>query len=151
VPVSGRITAFASSKNEHLSAYGTMEGTIYLIDRKGMVHQLVGHRSRVTKMKFNGSRLYSSSYDGELLLWVVTGSQIKPITLFQANSWLMDFTYDSNKNYIWTGDANGNLTEFLISIDLIQERLRKTIGRDFTQDEWDYFIGKSIPFRSLMK
>jgi hypothetical protein len=150
VPVPGRITSFASSKNQHLSAYGTMDGTIYLIDGSGAVRQLVGHRSRVTKIKFNGNRLYSSSYDGQLLFWAVNANQIRPITLFQSNSWLLDFTYDTDKDFIWVGDANGNLTENLISMKMIQERLRKNLGRNFTQDEWDYFIGKSIPFRSLI-
>lgn len=150
VPVPGRVTSFASSKNQHLSAYGTMDGTIYLIDGSGKVHQLIGHRSRVTKMKFNGSRLYSSSFDGQLLFWPISDTQIKPITLYQSNSWLMDFTYDNDKNYIWTGDANGNLTEYLISINLIQKRLQKNLVRNFTEDEWDYFIGKGVPFRSFI-
>lgn len=150
VPVPGRITSFASSKNQHLSAYGTMDGTIYLIDGGGKVHQLIGHRSRVTKMKFNGNRLYSSSYDGQLLFWPISDAQIRPITLFQSSNWLMDFTYDSDKNFIWTGDANGNLAEYLISIDLIQERLHKNLVRNFTEEEWDYFIGKGVPFRSFI-
>ena len=150
IPVPGRITSFASSKNEHLSAYGTMDGTIHLIDRNGVSHQLVGHRSRVTKIKFNGSRLYSTGFDGQLLFWAVNANQIRPISLYQSNSWLLDFTYDTNKDFIWIGDANGNLTENLISMNMIQERLKKNLGRNFTQDEWDYFIGKSIPFRSLI-
>ena len=150
VPVPGRITSFASSKNQHLSAYGTMDGTIYLLDESGVSRQLVGHRSRVTKIKFNGNRLYSSSYDGQLLFWTVNAKQIRPISLFQSNSWLLDFTYDTDKDFIWVGDANGNLTENLISMNMIQERLKKNLGRNFTQDEWDYFIGKSIPFRSLI-
>jgi hypothetical protein len=150
VPVPGKITAFASSKNQHLSAFGTADGTIYLIDGKENVHQLISHRSKVTKLKFNGNRLYSSSYDGQLLLWVIGDSQIRPVTLFNSNSWILDFTFDSQKDYIWLGDANGNLTEFLMSMKLIQERIRKNLVRDFTQDEWDYFIGKSIPFRSFI-
>ena len=150
VPVSGRITSYASSKNQHLSAFGTADGTIYLIDGKGTVRQLIGHRSRVTKLKFNGTRLYSSSLDGQLLFWPIRDAQIKPITLFQSNSWLMDFTYDSEKNYILTGDADGNLTEYLISIGLMQERLQKNVVRNFTEDEWNYFIGKGIPFRPFI-
>lgn len=150
VPVSGRVTAFASSKNAHLYAYGTADGTISLIDAKGMTHQLVGHRSRVTKMKFNGSRLYSSSYDGQLLLWVANANQIRPISLYQSNSWLLDFTYDDGKDFIWTGDANGNLTEYLISMNMLQERIQRNVRRDFTQDEWNYFIGRSIPFRPFI-
>lgn len=150
VPVTGEITAFASSKEAQLSAYGTHDGVIYLIDGKGRTRQLVGHRSRVTKMKFSEKRLYSSSLDGQLLLWVVDDNQIKPIQLFQGDTWLLDFTYDSNRDYIWIGQANGNLVEYIISIDMMKERIRKNLQRDFTEEEWNYYIGNGIPYRSLM-
>lgn len=150
VPVPGEITCFASSKNAHLSAYGTMDGTIYLVNEMGRIIQLRGHLSRITKMKFNGKRLYSSSYDGDLLFWLVNDNQISPITLFHADSWLLDFTYDKRKNYIWTGEANGNLTKYLISLSLIQERIKTNLKRDFTQEEWNYYVGASVPYRSFL-
>ena len=149
VPVSGQVTAFASSKNEHLMAYGMADGTIWLIDRNGKSYKLVGHLSQVTKMKLNGKRLYSSSYDGKLLFWVTDDPQIKPITLFQSSSWLTDFTFSSSKDYIWTGEYNGNITEYLISMSKIAQRLRQNVKRNFTREEWDYYVGKGIPYREV--
>ena len=151
IPVSGHVTAFASSKNEQLSAYGMADGTIWLVDRDGKMHKLVGHLSQVTKMKFNGRRLYSSSYDGRLLFWMTSDTQIKPITLLQLDNWLTDFTFDVKKNYIWTGDDVGNVTEYLISLSLIAQRLRQNVKRNFTQEEWDYYVGKGIPYRKLIE
>lgn len=150
VPVSSKITAYACSKNEHLQAYGTADGTIYLVDKSGKMSQLKGHLSRITKLNFNGKRLYSTSYDGKLLFWLINDNQIAPITLYQTDNWLLDFTYDNPKEFIWIGEANGDLTEYLISIKLIQERIRKNLKRDFTQEEWNYYIGKRIPYRSFM-
>ena len=149
VPVSGKVTSFASNPKEGLAAYGTSDGTIYLTDRQGRIHRLVGHLSQVTKLKFNGRRLYSSSYDRKLLFWVIGENQNKPITLLQANSWLADFTFDEPQNCIWTGESNGMVTECLISLPLISQRLRNNIKRDFTRDEWDYYVGKGIPYRKL--
>lgn len=151
VPVSGRVTSFASNPKEGLTAYGTSDGTIYLTDRQGRVRRLVGHLSQVTKLKFNGSRLYSSSYDRKLLLWKTSEHQIKPITLLQANSWLTDFTFDAPQNYIWTGESNGIVTEYLISLPLICQRLKNNVKRNFTRDEWDYYVGKGIPYRELKR
>lgn len=148
-PVAGRVTAFANSKNEHLSAYGMSDGTIWLIDGKGSTYKLAGHLSQVTKMKFNGKLLYSSCYDGKLLFWKTDETQIKPITLFQSGSWLMDFTFDSKKDYIWTGDNIGTITEYLISLPLIAQRLRRNVKRNFTQEEWNYYVGKGIPYREV--
>jgi len=149
VPVSGQVTAFASSKHEHLTAYGMADGTIWLIDKNGKSFKLVAHLSQITKMKLNGKRLYSSSYDGKLLFWVTDDPQITPITLFQSNSWLTDFTFSSTKDYIWTGEYNGNITEYLISMTKIAQRLRQNVKRNFTREEWDYYVGKGIPYREL--
>ena len=149
IPVSGQVTAFASSKNENLTAYGMADGTIWLIDRSGKTHKLVGHLSQITKMKFNGKRLYSSSYDGQLLFWMTNDMQIKPITLFQSNSWLTDFTFSSKKDYIWTGEHNGTINEYLISLPMIAQRLRQNVKRNFTKEEWNYYVGKGIPYRKV--
>lgn len=147
--VEGQVTAFASSKNEHLTAYGMYDGTIWLIDDSGKMRKLVGHLSQVTKLKFDGKRLYSSSYDGKLLFWMTGDQQIKPITLFQSASWLTDFIFSTDKNYIWTGEQNGTVTEYLISLPKIAQRLRDNVKRNFTQEEWNYYVGKGIPFRRL--
>ena len=122
------------------------DGTIWLIDRSGKSHKLVGHLSQISKVKFNGRRLYSSSYDGRLLFWKTDDMQIKPITLFRADSWLMDFTFDIKEDYIWTGDEKGVVTEYLISLPKIAQRLRQNVRRNFTQEEWNYYVGKGIQY-----
>ena len=147
--VTGQVTAFASSKNEHLFAYGMNDGTIWLTDGSGSKRKLVGHLSQVTKLKFDGKRLYSSSYDGKLLFWMTGGEQINPITLFQSDSWLTDFIFSTDKNYIWTGEQNGTVTEYLISLPKIAQRLRQNVKRNFTREEWNYYVGKGIPYREI--
>ena len=149
VPVSGQVTTFASSKNEHLTAYGMADGTIWLIDANGKTHKLVGHLSQITKMKFNGKRLYSSSYDGKLLFWMISDMQVKPITLFESGSWLTDFDFSSNKDYILTGEHNGTISEYLISLPMIAQRLRQNVKRNFTKEEWNYYVGRSVPYRNI--
>ena len=151
VPVPGQVTAFASSKNEKLTAYGMSDGTIWLTDRWGNTHKLMAHLSQVTKIKLNGKRLYSSSYDGKLLFWMTGDSQIKPITLIQSGSWLTDFTFSSNKDYILTGEHNGTISEYLVSLPMMAERIKKSLKRNFTEQEWNYYVGKSIPYRKIKK
>lgn len=149
VPVSGQVTAFAKNSSRRLTAYGMLDGTIWLIDGKGKTYKLMEHLSLVTKLEFDAYRLYSSSFDGKLLFWMTSDPQIKPITLFQSNSWLNDFTFSQDMNYIWTGEYNGTVTEYLISLPMIAQRLRQNVKRNFTQEEWDYYVGKGIPYRRL--
>lgn len=150
VPVTGQVTAFACSDSRRLSAYGMTDGTIWLIDPNGKVSRLVGHLSQVTKLKFDGRRLYSSSYDGKLFFWLTDDAQIKPITLFQSASWLTDFVFSTDKNYIWTGEHNGTVSEYLISLKMIAQRLHQNVKRNFSQEEWNYYVGKGIPYRRLV-
>ena len=149
VPVRGAISAYTYNKKEGLTAYGTMDGTIYVIDKTGQTHRLVGHLSQVTRLKIIGRRLYSSSYDGKLLFWMTGENQMKPITLQQAGSWITCFTQDKEKDYIWTGESNGTITQYLISLPLIAQRLKNNVKRNFTRDEWNYYVGKGIPYKEL--
>ena len=151
VPLSGQVTAFAESKNQHLKAYGMSDGTINFIDAKGQIQKLKGHRSRISKLKINGVRLYSSSYDGTLNLWMTNEAKIEPMTLFTTGGWIINFTYDPQKTYIWSGDQKGNLTEALISVPVMTERLKGKLKRNLTRDEWAYYVGKNVPYEEIVK
>jgi len=151
VPVPGTITAFAESKNTGYSAYGTKEGIIYLVKPSGIIQKLIGHRSRISKLKINGRRLYSSSYDGTLNLWITDNEKIEAMPLFSIGEWIMNFNFDSNKSTIWTGDINGNLTAATISVPTMIDRLKKKLKRNFTQEEWNFFIGESVPYENFIE
>lgn len=152
VPFQGRVTAFASSKNTKQRAYGMSDGTIYLYnERNGKITKLEGHLSRISKLKINGSSLYSSSYDKSVRLWNTSSEKIDPMTLISTNSWIMDFSFDSSKQYAWIGDYNGNLHEVLLSVPMMVERISKKLKRNFTQEEWNYYIGENVPFEKFKK
>lgn len=149
VPVSGQVTAFASSKNTGLKAYGMKNGTIWLIDAKGTKQELISHRSRISFLKINGRLLYSSSYDGTLNLWMTEKSKIEPMTILRTGNWITSFTFDSDKNNIWCGDQKGNLTEEFIAVRLMVERIKGRLKRDLTREEWNYYMGNSVPYETF--
>ena len=152
VPFKGKVTAFASSKNTRQRAYGMSDGTIYLYnERNGKMTKLEGHLSRISKLKINGSSLYSSSYDNSVRLWNTNSEKIDPMTLISTNSWIMDLGFDSSKRYAWIGDYNGNLHEVLLSVPEMVERINKKLKRNFTQEEWNYYIGNNVPYESFKK
>ncbi len=146
-----QITAYAESKNQHTKAYGTKDGMLYFINSKGEITKLAGHKSRITKIKINGHRLYTSSYDGTQNVWLTNQSKIEPMTLFRTSGWIINFTYDLRKTNIWTGDQNGNLTKALISQSEMIKRLKSKLKRNMTQAEWEYFVGKKVPYENLIR
>ena len=145
------VTAYVTT--DKLKAYGTHKGDILLDDGSGNIKHLVGHKSKITSMRFSGNRLYSSSLDRTLRLWVINSSSKSPdpITLFESEKWILSFTFGKNKNYIWAGDAGGTLLEKLVSTDMMAQKVRERIQRDFTDDEWNYYIGKDINPMSFYK
>lgn len=151
VPIVGKVTAFASSKNTGQEAYGLENGTIFLLDKEKNIRRLIGHRSRISKIKINGLRMYSSSYDGTVNLWVTNKEKVEPITLVNNNSWILFFTFDPSKNYLWTAGLKGNLSETLISTQVMFNKLQNKITRDLTKEEWNYYIGRNVPFESFME
>lgn len=151
IPFSGRVTAFASSKSTKRQAYGLSDGTIYLLDENtGKVTKLQGHLSRISKLKLNGHRLYSSSYDGTVKMWNTESEKIEAMTMISAGSWIMDFNFDNSKQYVLIGDQNGNLTEALLSVPMMVRLISSHLKRDFTPEEWNYYIGKNIPYESII-
>ena len=150
VPVLGNISAFASSKSTGYEAYGLNNGTIFLLDKQKNILRLVGHRSRVSKIKINGSQLYSSSFDGTVNLWVTNKEKIEPMPLVNANNWILYFTFDSSKNYLWTAGQRGTISEALISTQAMFDKLQKKVNRNLTQEEWNYYIGRNVPYESFL-
>lgn len=148
--VKGIITAFARSDNKGINTYGTNDGKIYVEEKNGRVKELVGHRSRVTRLKVNGNQLYSSSYDGKMNLWLYENENVEPILLFESDesdAWIRYFTIDNSKTYLWSGDNNGNLTEILVSINTMVERLKNHL---LTEDQWDTYVGKNASYKEFI-
>ena len=150
VPVPGTVTAYCESKNTGIEAYGMNDGSIWLIFKDGKKQQLLGHQSRISKMKLNGRRLYSSSYDGKVNLWITDKEKVEPMPLIETKNWIMHFNFDSTKNTFWMGDAKGGLTAVNISVPIMVEQVKKKLKRDLTTEEWNYYIGQSVPYESFL-
>ena len=149
--MSGRITAYASSKSTGYEAYGLSDGTIMVVDRKGNVQKLLGHQSRVSHIKINGKQLYSSSYDGTLNLWMLDAPKIEPIHFISTGAWIMKFTFDNSKQRLWACDYSGAITEALISVPRMAQKVSSRVERNLTRDEWNYFIGENVPYENIKK
>ena len=146
VPVKGKVTAYAESKNTGVEVYGMSDGNIYLVDVKGKIQKLIGHQSRISKLKLNGRRLYSSSYDGSMKLWITDKEKVEPVTLISTSHWLMHFNFDGDKKTIWLSDAQGRLIAINVWVDNMLNVIKNKIRRNFTPEEWNYYIGSKVDY-----
>lgn len=146
-PVTGQIISYVS--NKQYKVFGMNDGNIYLINNNGVVKKFIGHRSRVTKLRFNGNNLYSSSLDGTVNMWDATKDRTEPVTLYSDNCWILHFSFDIGVNHLWVGNQKGHLAEALVSIPIMAEMVQKRLKRNFTQSEWNYYIGPNVPYESF--
>ena len=150
LPFKGRVMSYNYNADTRQQAYGMYDGTIYYFGPSGKMQKLVGHNSRVNRVSFDGNRIYSCSYDGTVRYWNVTSEKVEPITIINSRQWIISLSFDKSRKYIWTGDQNGNLTETLIDIPEMVERLKTKIKRNLTRDEWNYYIGRNIPYETYI-
>jgi hypothetical protein len=110
----------------------------------------VGHRSRITKIKIINWRIHSASYDGKVNLWLADQPKIEPMTIITTDGWILNFTFDKENDNVWCGDQVGTLTESLISVPMMRQMLKKKLKRNLTRQEWDYYIGRNIPYEPFI-
>lgn len=150
VPFKGQVTTYVSSSQKGIKAYGMQDGSIWIAYKNGKTQRLKGHRSRITAIRLNGWIVYSSSYDGHLNLWKANEAKIEPITIITTPSWIVDFTFASNLLQIWCGDHDGYLFRTVISVPQMINNLKGRLKRNLTQDEWNYYIGKNVPYETFI-
>lgn len=151
VPATGKVTTYCYSDDLGIVAYGMNDGTIWVVDKAGKMHKLIGHRSRISKLTMNGRLLFSSSYDGSVKLWIPTNEKAEPMTLIETSNWIMTFDFDSTKNTFWMGDVKGNLTAVNISVPQMVDVIRTKIKRNLTTEEWNYYIGQGVPYEKFIE
>ena len=131
---------------------GRRDNKPLLFDNRGHMH-LVNSLDKMTneQVPVRGKvTAYANNREEHLTAYgMADGTQKNAVTLYQSAHWLNDFTFINNKDYIMVGEHNGTVTRCLISLPKIAQRLRQNVKRNFTQEEWNYYVGKGIPYRKV--
>jgi len=146
LPFSGQVWTYTFSESKEEEAYGMTDGVIYLVDKKGRQRKLVGHRSRVSRVSYDGNLLYSVSYDGTANIWDTKKEKVDPVRVLTTNRWVVSLFLDGGGSNIWTGDQRGNLTRTIINVPQMASQIRSSLKRNMTREEWEQYVGKSIPY-----
>lgn len=146
LPINVNVTSCDWSENLNTLALGTSDGTILLINEKGQIYKrLIGHQSTVTKLSFWNDSLFSASYDLKLKMW---NKNLESINLLISSNWIYSF-YMPDGDTVWVGDESGTLSRVLISPKLMANRIKASLSRNFTQEEWNTYIGVNVPYEYL--
>jgi len=146
--IKGIVSAYTESPHGTFAAYGTRDGMIYF-EGRGYWVELAGHVSEITDLHFVGNGLLSSSMDKSVKHWIASDGKGIPITVRESQNWVMCLAVKPGGTKIVMGDADGVLTVCPISPGEMKEALKNSVKRDFTQSEWNLYIGKDIPYTTF--
>lgn len=138
------ISCVRIDKQTEMLTIGYKNGLVAIVDTATKNYkELVGHISPVTEIRFSGGKLFTSSYDGTVRLWNIDNeSKIVSSIVYQPSEWIHTFVVGESGDWIFTGDEKGNLSLVSISPDYMAAQIRQHISRNFTREEWDYYIGE---------
>lgn len=132
---------------EYLYAVGCSNGMILVCDRSGTVLQrLIGHQAAVTSIIRKGDKLFSSSYDCTLRLWNLHKGKTESAVIVAHTGWIHSFYLCPDGTSIFMGDEQGRLCRIPISPEHMAAIIRAGLKRNFTREEWEYYIGRKVPF-----
>lgn len=143
------ITALCHCTEKELLAIGYDDGTLLLTSADGKkLQRLVAHRSAISCLCIRQDKLYSCSYDRTLRLWNLAAERQEAVTVLESSSWLHTMAFSHDGAFLFAGDGNGNLYRMSVSPDDMALRIRHKLPRDFTPEEWTYYMGNRIPFET---
>ena len=139
------VTYVLSSQQEGVQAIGYKNGLIlYRNSEENNFKELIGHISPVTRIKYINNKLLSSSYDGSVRLWnkINDEDNVESAIVYQPSEWIHVFTIARDGKRIFVGDEKGNLSTVSISPKQMAEHIKEVLKRNFTREEWLYYIGE---------
>lgn len=158
----GRLISMAFTPDQKHLYFGTSSGMLYNVrmsNDEPVPNSLVGtqgtHTSGITSIAFapDGSRIATACYDWKIRIWNAKEdlSKQQPVLLNDFDYWVMDiqFTRDGNKLLAAGADKTVRIWD-INSADLFAE-VSKKVKRELTEEEWDQYIGKDIPYEKLSR
>lgn len=149
LPHDNPVSYYYYHKGKELHILGTENGDVLLYDKnKKYVTSLVGHSGAITHMDHLGWCFATSSYDHKICLWNLDDidSQIAPIQVIY-DKWPLCFTTDEKSWELCIGLAEGSIEALRISVEDNRRSIHQHLEREFTPQEWEYYMGKGVKYR----
>ena len=149
LPRNNPVSYYYYMKGKGMHVLGTEDGDVLMYDKDmKYVRSLVGHSGAITHMEHLGWCLATSSYDHRICLWNLEdlNTQIAPIEV-HYDKWPLSFTTNKDNWTLIVGLADGDIESLHISVEDNKDNVHDHIERDFTPQEWEYYIGEGVKYR----
>ena len=150
-PLKPLITAAYYDKKTKCLFLGHDNGDVDIVNRDNvLLHTLCGHNSRITKMGVWNDLLITTSYDKTMRIWNlqnVNASKEWVVGVdYKYNGWPLSLCFLKNTSTLVVGTSDGTIQQMEVSIRKLAETVKSNM-RNLTSDEWNQYVGVSIPYQ----
>ena len=150
------VLALDFGMQDKMLASGDLQGNVIIWDfmSRSMVNNLRGHQARITQIKFSpdGSLLASSSNDGSVRMWETEDLNNQPIVLTANAGFVFCVAFSPDGEQILTGSTDEDrLVLSPTRSESMVEDICTSLDRNFTEEEWNTYIGTDIPYEQTCK
>jgi WD40 repeat protein/energy-coupling factor transporter ATP-binding protein EcfA2 len=136
-------------------ACGTHEGKIIIILRANPEKNtvpIVAHKSSVTNVKFHpiSNFLASASFDQTIKLWNLDIADEQPVIFDEHDNWIYSIAFSRNGERLVSGGRDKTVRTFVVNQELLVKEIEAKVNRNFSNSEWNYFIGTDIPYEKTL-
>ncbi|MFH2095726.1 MAG: hypothetical protein ABIJ16_08480 [Bacteroidota bacterium] len=135
-------------------ASGDKSGNIYIFDisNKKLVFKINGHHARINDLKYSpdDELLASASFDRTTKIWQTNNMNLEPIILKDHDSWVLSLVFSSNGKELVTACVDSYIKCWDIEARKVAERLNGKLTRNMTQNEWNTYVGKDVPYEETL-
>ncbi len=146
------ISCIAVGEKEKI-AIGTTSGKIYVEDHhnKNDVKEFVGHISQVNDLVFSKDLLISISYDRTVRLWDLENFSFEPVVIEEHDDWGYSVNVIPGAEKVISAGADKRIRVTTIDPKELAELVQEKFPREFTNDEWEAYVGSAVDYKSLKK
>jgi hypothetical protein len=150
------IHALSFNHKGDVLASGGIQGYLKTWDVKErkMKTNVRGHSARIVDIKFSNddNLIATTSWDLSAAIWNAGDLNAQPVKLKDHVSWVLSAAFNTAGNKLMTGakskEEEGCILWPTNTVDMANAIIGK-IGRNFTQQEWNTYIGLDIPYEKI--
>ena len=144
------INALDISPDQKLLIIGRELGDalIWDIEKKKVVRTISGHQSAVTDVDFHPDQntVLTASRDGTVKIWDIYDPKKLPQVLDDHLSWVLTASFDPSGKKVISGSSDNFIRVWPIDPSVLANRICEMVDRNLTMEEWDEYVGPSIPY-----
>ena len=146
-----RVWSVAFNPKKEMLASGSDDRTIRLWDlsqTKEKPKVLKGHNFWVGSVAFSpdGQQLASGSYDKTIRLWDLNHLNEEPIVLRGHEQSVTSVAFYPDGKKLVSGSYDNTIQEWIVDTKILADMVCDKVGRNLSQEEWDWFMGLDIPY-----